>query len=70
MAACPAATLPAPILVLGYTAYMMQLYFDFSGYSDMAVGLGLLFGIRLPENFRYPYCADSITDFSVASRPR
>src|SRR5699024_5692769 len=35
----PAATLPAPILVLGYAAYMMQLYFDFSGYSDMAIGI-------------------------------
>ena len=44
-------------------AYMLHIYFDFSGYSDMAVGLGLLFGIRLPENFRYPYCADSVTDF-------
>ena len=44
-------------------AFTLQIYFDFSGYSDMAVGLGLLFGIRLPENFRYPYCADSITDF-------
>lgn len=47
----------------GAVCYCLQLYFDFSGYSDMAVGLGLLFGIRLPENFRYPYCADSITDF-------
>ena len=47
----------------GAVCYCLQLYFDFSGYSDMAVGLGLLFGIKLPENFRYPYCADSITDF-------
>jgi len=44
-------------------AYSMQLYFDFSGYSDMAVGLGLLFGIRLPQNFNSPYKALSIQDF-------
>ena len=50
VASVPAATLPAPILVLGYTAYMMQLYFDFSGYSDMAIGIGEFFGITLPEN--------------------
>ena len=47
----------------GAVCYCLQLYFDFSGYSDMAVGLGLLFGIRLPENFRYPYCASSLSDF-------
>ena len=63
VASVPAATLPAPILVLGYTAYMMQLYFDFSGYSDMAIGLGLILGFHFPENFRYPYCAGSITEF-------
>jgi alginate O-acetyltransferase complex protein AlgI len=45
---------------LGYTA---QLYFDFSGYSDMAVGLGLMFGIALPVNFRSPYKATSIIEF-------
>ncbi|MGO4666553.1 MBOAT family O-acyltransferase [Bosea sp. 2RAB26] len=45
---------------LGYTA---QLYFDFSGYSDMAIGLGLMLGIRLPINFRSPYKAPSIIDF-------
>ena len=45
-ASVPAATLPAPILVLGYTAYMMQLYFDFSGYSDMAIGICLLYTSR------------------------
>ena len=54
VASVPAATLPAPILILGYTAYMMQLYFDFSGYSDMAIGIGEFFGITLPENFDYP----------------
>src|SRR5262252_156485 len=44
-------------------AYTAQLYFDFSGYSDMAIGAGLLFGIRLPVNFASPYKADSIIDF-------
>jgi D-alanyl-lipoteichoic acid acyltransferase DltB (MBOAT superfamily) len=44
-------------------AYTAQLYFDFSGYSDMAIGGGLLFGIRLPVNFASPYKADSIIDF-------
>ena len=48
---------------LGAVAYALQLYFDFSGYSDMAVALGRLFGLKLPENFRLPYCAKSITDF-------
>ncbi len=43
--------------------YALQLYFDFSGYTDMALGLGLLFGITLPENFRAPYRAVSIQDF-------
>jgi len=44
-------------------AYGMQIYFDFSGYSDMAIGLGRLFGIRLPLNFHSPYKAQSIADF-------
>ncbi|MBQ8341510.1 MAG: MBOAT family protein, partial [Clostridia bacterium] len=44
-------------------AFAFQLYFDFSGYSDMAVGLGRIFGFRFPENFRYPYISHSITDF-------
>lgn len=59
----PAATLPAPALVLGYLAYMMQLYFDFSGYSDMAIGIGEFFGITLPENFEYPYLACSVGEY-------
>lgn len=42
---------------------MLQIYFDFSGYSDMAIGLGLVFGFRFPENFDYPYTAGSITVF-------
>lgn len=48
------------LATLGYT---LQIYFDFSGYSDMALGLGLLFGIRLPVNFRSPYRATSIIEF-------
>ncbi len=48
------------LALLGFT---FQIYFDFSGYSDMAIGLGRLFGFRFPENFRYPYIADSVTDF-------
>lgn len=48
---------------LGVLSYAMQIYFDFSGYSDMAVGLGLLFGFSFPQNFHSPYKARSITDF-------
>ena len=48
---------------IGALAYTIQLYFDFSGYSDMAIGLSLLFGVRLPINFNSPYKADSIIDF-------
>ncbi len=48
---------------LGLLSYAMQLYFDFSGYSDMAIGIARLFGIRLPANFNSPYKADSIVDF-------
>ena len=44
-------------------AYTLQIYFDFSGYSDMAIGLALMFGLRLPFNFNAPYCAVSIRDF-------
>lgn len=48
---------------LGVIAYTLQIYFDFSGYSDMAIGLGKLFGFEFQENFNYPYCASSIQDF-------
>ena len=48
------------LCILGYT---YQLYFDFSGYSDMAVGLGHMFGLRLPQNFNSPYRAEDLTDF-------
>ncbi len=48
---------------LGAAAYTVQLYFDFSGYSDMAIGLGQMFGFSTPENFDYPYAARSLRDF-------
>ncbi len=58
--------LGAPTLAdawLGALAYTAQIYFDFSGYSDMAIGLGLMMGFRFPENFRAPYLSRSITEF-------
>jgi alginate O-acetyltransferase complex protein AlgI len=48
---------------IGLFAYSFQIYFDFSGYSDMAIGLGLMLGFRFPINFNAPYRACSITDF-------
>ena len=48
---------------IGALAYTFMLYFDFSGYSDMALGLGGVFGVSLPQNFKYPYCSDSVSDF-------
>lgn len=48
---------------LGLVAYGLQIYFDFSGYSDMAIGLGRMFGYSYPENFNYPYLAQSVTEF-------
>ena len=48
---------------LALLAFGFQIYFDFSGYSDMAIGLGRIFGFEFPENFNYPYTAKSITDF-------
>ena len=48
---------------LGIIFFAFQIYFDFSGYSDMAIGLGLFFGFEFPENFNYPYTATSIKDF-------
>lgn len=53
----------APCAWLGITAYALQIYFDFSGYSDMAIGLGKMFGFDFLENFNYPYIAKSIKDF-------
>lgn len=55
---------PGPGLAwLGMVAFSLQMYFDFGGYSDMAIGLGRMFGFRFPENFRYPYVAVTIADF-------
>lgn len=48
---------------LGAVAYMFQIYYDFSGYSDMAIGLGHMFGFTFLENFRYPYCSVNIQEF-------
>ena len=48
---------------LSIFAYVLQIYFDFSGYSDMAIGLGKIFGFNFLENFNYPFIADSISDF-------
>jgi D-alanyl-lipoteichoic acid acyltransferase DltB (MBOAT superfamily) len=48
---------------LGAIFYTLQIYFDFSGYSDMAIGLGLVFGFHFPENFNYPYISASVTEF-------
>lgn len=48
---------------LGVLAYAFQIYFDFSGYSTMAIGLGEMMGFRMPENFRYPYISRSVTEF-------
>lgn len=48
---------------LGIVAFSLQIYFDFSGYSDMAIGLGKMFGFEFLENFNYPYISKSITEF-------
>jgi alginate O-acetyltransferase complex protein AlgI len=48
---------------LGAVSYTLQIYFDFSGYSDMAIGLGRMFGFHFDENFNYPYIAKSVTEF-------
>ena len=61
--AMPAAQLTTAGAWLGALAFSFQLYFDFSGYSDMAVGLGRMLGFEFPGNFNYPYAARSITDF-------
>lgn len=56
-------TLDAGTAWAGVLLYSLQIYFDFSGYSDMAIGLGRLFGFELPENFNYPYIARTVRDF-------
>lgn len=57
------ASLPVALAWLGSFAYTFQIYFDFSGYSDMAIGLGKMFGFHFNENFNYPYISKSITEF-------
>src|SRR5262245_11765986 len=61
--AMPAAQWSAGHAWLAIVCYTLQIYFDFSGYSDMAIGLGRMFGFRFPENFRWPYVADSVQAF-------
>lgn len=59
----PVGNLPVLTAWLGITAFAFQIYFDFSGYSDMAIGLGNMFGFEFLENFNYPYVSKSITEF-------
>ncbi|MGH0031206.1 MAG: MBOAT family O-acyltransferase [Myxococcota bacterium] len=61
--AVPSHELTAAVAWLGVVCYALQIYFDFSGYSDMAIGLGRMFGFRLPENFDHPYVSRSIREF-------
>jgi len=61
--ALEAAELSGPVAWAGVVAYAFQIYFDFSGYSDMAIGLGHMLGFRFLENFRHPYVARSLQDF-------
>ncbi|HLN24261.1 MAG TPA: MBOAT family protein [Patescibacteria group bacterium] len=61
--ALPAEHLTTPLAWLGISCYTLQIYFDFGGYSSMAIGLGLMIGFTFPLNFRYPYVARSMTDF-------
>lgn len=56
-------TVPVATAWLGIAAYTLQIYFDFSGYSDMAIGLGEMLGFHFPENFNYPYMSKSISEF-------
>lgn len=56
-------SISTPLAWLGAFAYSMQLYFDFCGYSVMAIGLGEMLGFKMPENFNYPYISRSVTEF-------
>lgn len=55
--------IPSSLAWIGSFAYTFQIFFDFSGYSDMAIGLGLMFGFKFDENFNYPYISKSISEF-------
>ena len=59
----PPERIPATLAWLGAISYTLQIYYDFSGYSDMAIGLGRMFGFRFLENFNYPYISKSIREF-------
>ncbi len=59
----PASQLTTPLSWLGLVCYTLQIYFDFSGYSDMAIGLMRMFGFRILENFNYPYISQSVREF-------
>ena len=61
--ALPASDLSTPLSWVGIVCYTLQIYFDFSGYSDMAVGLARICGFKFPENFNYPYVSRSIKEF-------
>ena len=61
--ALPAGELTAPLAWLALVCYTLQIYFDFSGYSDMAIGLMRMFGFRILENFNYPYISRSVREF-------
>ncbi|MBR2439829.1 MAG: MBOAT family protein [Lentisphaeria bacterium] len=61
--AIPGNALDTPAAWIGILAFNLQVYFDFSGYSDMAIGLGRMFGFRFMENFNYPYISTSIREF-------
>jgi alginate O-acetyltransferase complex protein AlgI len=63
MFALPESNLTTPLAWLGLVCYTLQIYFDFSGYSDMALGLMRMFGFRILENFNYPYIARSVREF-------
>lgn len=55
--------IPVTLAWLGSFAYTLQIFFDFSGYSDMAIGLGKMFGFHFEENFNYPYISKSVSEF-------
>lgn len=61
--AVPLDGLSTPVVWTGMVCYTFQIFFDFSAYSDMAIGLGRMFGFKFPENFNFPYIATSVTEF-------
>lgn len=63
MFSLPPDSIPAGLAWLGVVSYTLQIYYDFSGYSDMAIGLGRMFGFRYMENFNFPYISRSIREF-------